>query len=1055
MPAATSCSACGTGLREGARFCDACGAAVMTSAEHAEYKQVTVLFADVVHSMDIAVAVGAERLREIMAELVTRSAGVVAGYGGTVDKFTGDGIMALFGAPVALEDHALRACLASLRIQQHAEVLAAEVSSHDGVVLALRVGLNSGQVIAGDIGSGPWGYTAVGDQVGMAQRMESVAGPGGVMLSESTARLVADAMVLGDPEVVHVKGTDEAMAAYRLITTAPEREHVRRNDARLVGRSWELNTIGSLLDEASSGAGCVVNVVGPPGIGKSRIARESAALAAARGVEVFGTYCESHTSDIPFHVIARLLRAGFGVHGLSDEAARVRVRTQIPDAEAEDLLLLDDLLGIADTAVALPDIEADARRRRMTALVNSASLARTDPGIYVIEDVHWIDEVSESMLGDLLLVVPHTHSLVVVTYRPDYRGALAAVPGAQTIVLRPLSNAQTTALSAELLGTHPSVRGLAERIAGRAAGNPFFAEEIVRDLAERAVLQGERGCYVLRAHVADVSVPATLQATIAARIDRLGERAKQTLCAAAVIGSRFSGEWLTGLGITAVLPELIDAELIDQVAFTPHAAFMFRHPLIRAVAYESQLKADRAELHRRLAVIIEEHSAGAAEENAALIAEHLEAAENLPAAFAWHMRAGTWLTNRDITAARLSWQRARQVADRIPVEDPDRIAMRIAPRTLLCLSAWRAGGTLADAGFDELYELAVASGDKQSLAIGLAGRVSSLIVHARYVESLELADELTTLVDSIGDPALSVALLYAVLGANFQVGRTAEVLRVAQRMIDLSHGDPVMGDLIIGSPLGTATLLRGLARACVGDRRWREDIDRATALVSGFDTTSRSLMCLYKYGIGITIGLLVPDAAAIHDLDELLRDVLRSGDTFTVACARLIRGLVLLAYDGEDPTEGLELLAAAREAAAGERFTLLALQFIDTETALHRGAVDDLDAAIDVVRAVVESEYAMAERIHLGRSVGVLIELLLRRRAGDDVAVAQAELDRLAQVPVEPGFVLHEPQVLRLQALMARAHGDEESYRDLVARYRRRAVELGYDGHVATASAMS
>ena len=187
------------------------------AATPAEYKQVTVLFADVVHSMDIAAAVGAERLREIMAELVDRCAAVVQRYGGTVDKFTGDGIMAVFGAPVALEDHAVRACLAALGVQEEAKRLAVDVRDRDGVDLQLRVGLNSGEVIAGEIGSGPFGYTAVGEQVGMAQRMESVAPPGGVMLSASTARLVEGAATLGDVELVQIKGADAPVPAQRLL----------------------------------------------------------------------------------------------------------------------------------------------------------------------------------------------------------------------------------------------------------------------------------------------------------------------------------------------------------------------------------------------------------------------------------------------------------------------------------------------------------------------------------------------------------------------------------------------------------------------------------------------------------------------------------------------------------------------------------------------------------------------------------------------------------------------------------------------------------------------
>src|SRR5882757_9365057 len=208
------CGSCGTELPPNSKFCNGCGAAVAAHDTHAEYKQVTVLFADVVHSMDIAAGVGAERLREIMADLVNRAAVAVQRYGGTVDKFTGDGIMAVFGAPMALEDHATRACMAALGLQEEAKRLAVDLHDRDGVELLLRVGLNSGQVIVGEIGSGPFGYTAIGEQVGMAQRMESVAPPGAVMLSASTARLVGGATALSEPETVQIKGVVDPVFAH-------------------------------------------------------------------------------------------------------------------------------------------------------------------------------------------------------------------------------------------------------------------------------------------------------------------------------------------------------------------------------------------------------------------------------------------------------------------------------------------------------------------------------------------------------------------------------------------------------------------------------------------------------------------------------------------------------------------------------------------------------------------------------------------------------------------------------------------------------------------------
>ena len=422
MTAAVACGSCGTGLRENAKFCDECGAPTTASGDTAKYKQVTVLFADVVHSMDLAAALEMERYREVMTELVERSAAVVNHYGGGTVESTGDGVMGIFGAPIALEDHAFRGCLAALAIQEEANRLAAEVRRRDGVDLRVRVGLNSGRVIAGEIGSGSLGYAATGESVGFAQRMESVAPPGGVMLSESTARLVEHTVTLGEPEWVRIKGADEPVCTRRLVAIGPRDGQVGRAEAGLVGRGWEMAALDAMVERTVGGRGGVVTVAGPPGIGKSRAAREAAALAAGRGVEVFWAFCESHARDVPFHVVAQLLRAGTGVADLDREPARMRVRARVPDADPQDLLLFDDLLGIADPEVSLPQIDPDARRRRLTAMINAASLARTEPALYVIEDAHWIDAASESMLADFLAVIPRTPSMVLITVSPRIPG---------------------------------------------------------------------------------------------------------------------------------------------------------------------------------------------------------------------------------------------------------------------------------------------------------------------------------------------------------------------------------------------------------------------------------------------------------------------------------------------------------------------------------------------------------------------------------------------------------------------------------------------------------
>ncbi|OBI42311.1 adenylate/guanylate cyclase domain-containing protein [Mycobacterium sp. E796] len=1057
MTAGALCRMCGTEPFKDARFCHSCGSAVQDGDAHPEYKQVTVLFADVVGSMEIASAVGAERLLQIMADLADRCAAVVERYGGTVDKFTGDGIMAVFGAPVALEDHALRACLAALGIQEETTRLAAEVDKRDGIELRLRVGLNSGQVIAGEIGSGPFGYTAIGEQVGLAQRMESVAPPGAVMLSASTARLVEGAAAIGESELVQIKGVDAPVRAHRLLGAGDDHRAVRRAESNLVGRQWEMSAIEGLLERAIDVHGAVVSVVGLPGIGKSRLAREVTAMAAARGVDVFTAFCESHASDVPFYLVARMLRASFRVADLDPPEARAELRSRVPDAEPDDLLLLDDLLRIADPDVALPTIDPDARRRRLTALVNAALLARQSPAVYVIEDVHWIDQVSGSMLADFVAVAPQTPSLVLLTYRPEYRGPLSKVTGAQTIALAPLSDSEAAALAGELLGPDPSVGDLAALIAERAAGNPFFVEEMVRDLAERGVLRGNRGAYVSAAAVTEVRVPVTLQATIAARIDRLDWAAKRTLSAAAVIGSRFSPDLLETLGIEPSLDDLLAAELIDQITFTGEPRYVFRHPLIRTVAYESQLRSDRAELHRRVAAAIESRDQATVDQNAALIAEHLEAAGDPHAAFSWHMRAATWATNRDANAARLSWERAQTIADRLPAEDPHRATMRIAPRTMLCGIAWRINARGVADRFDELRELCAAVGDKVSLAIGMAGLVMEHAHQARAPEAAELASEAWTLAEALGDATLTVGLSVSLIFAKMENNQWSDVLRWSQAVIDLANGDPSKGNFFVGSPLAVALTTRALARISLGLPGWQDDQQQGLAMARKADPMSYALVVAYIYNPGIPLGVLAADDRAVRESEDALRIVERSGDDVALAFTQMAPGVALMHRPAAaDRERGQKLLAELSDMFRRRRANLGELRFVDAYLARERARGGDRDEAVLLVRAAVNDLFRDGQQM-CGAwgfpATGVLVETLLDRGTDADVAEAEAAIDRLAAAPTD-GSAMRDIWLLRLRALVAHARGDAAAYADLKNRYGEMARSLQFAGHIAWAEAM-
>jgi class 3 adenylate cyclase len=1012
-----------------------------------------VLFADVVHSMDIAATVGAERLREIVAELTDRCAAVVKRFGGTVGSFTGDGIMAVFGAPVALEDHAVRACMAGLAIQEEAKQLAVPIQHCDGVELWLRVGLNSGQVIAGEMGSGSFGYTTIGEQVGMAQRMESVASPGGVMLSPSTAHLVEGTAALGERELVHIKGARDPVGAYRLVGMAEHRRAVKRAESNLVGRRWEMSAVEGLLDRAIDGHGAVVGVVGPPGIGKSRLTHEVSAMASLRGVDVFTAFCESHTNQVPFHAVARLLRAATGVDGLDTQAARDRLRHGIPEGDPEDLALFDDLLGIADPTAPSPSIDPDARRRRLVALVNAASLARENPAVYVVEDVHWIDEISELMLAEFFTVISQTASLVLVTYRPEYEGALTRVHASQTIALAPLSDPEIAALITELLGPDSSIAGLGQRIAERAAGNPFFAEEIVWDLAERGVLRGDPGAYVSTSQAAEVSVPATLQATITARIDRLDPTAKRTLGAAAVIGSRFSRGLLETLGIDPVVEGLISGEFIDQITFTGHPEYVFHHPLIRAVAYESQLKSDRAELHRRVAAAIESREPAAADENAALIAEHLEAAGDAHAAYSWHMRAGAWSIARDIAAAIRSWERACQLADALPANDVSRTAMRIEPRSLLCANLFRVHTGDSAVRFAELEELCEAAGDRASLAIGMFGLLADTLDQGRVGEASQLASQHLNLLESIGDAALTVGLSFVGILVKAMSAEMADVLRWSQLTIDLAEGDPAQSNFVVDSPLALAVGARGAARYWLGLPGWREDLDNACARARTADALSCATVLCYTFDLAIPSGVLRSDDRALREIGDALQTCEQSGDDFALAQARESMGLALIQHDTADSDRGVALLEQVRGQILQGRFTLAELPLFNLYIAREQARRSDPDGVLPSMRDALNQLFSSRHYGYCPGATSILVETLLDAGTSNHLSEADTAIDRLSASGDE-----HQPirdiMVLRLKTLLAKARKDDDAYRDLRDRYRAIANSNGYEGHMAWAEAM-
>ena len=365
-----------------------------------------------------------------------------------------------------------------------------------------------------------------------------------------------------------------------------------------------------------------------------------------------------------------------------------------------------------------------------------------------------------------------------------------------------------------------------------------------------------------------------------------------------------------------MVDELLGAELIDQVRFTPSAEYAFRHPLIRAVAYESQLKSDRAQWHRRLAAAIQERDPGSVEENAALIAEHLEAAGELHAAYGWHMRAGAWSTNRDLDAARLSWERARRIADALPADDPDQLSMRIAPRTMLCATDWQARAIQESRGrFAELRELCSAAGDKVSLAIGMTGLATELLYAGRSREGSRLASEQMALLESIGDPTLTMGLAFVAFSNWVDAGEFGEVLRWSQTVIDLAGGDPAKGaGFGVGSPLAVALACRGVARWWLGRPGWRQDLHDAVAMARNSDPATFAAVVAWTYGVAMQYGVLRADDSAVRAIEEAVQTARRASNDVALSLAEYALGVALLSRDAAaDRHRGLELMVQVRD----------------------------------------------------------------------------------------------------------------------------------------------
>ena len=842
-----TCPACGTATEPGEKFCGDCGAALTRGAAAApvrspstptpqhlaekirrarasiegERKQVTVLFADVKGSMDLAEQLDPEEWSRIMQRFFAILAEGVARFEGFVDKFTGDGIMALFGAPIAHEDHAQRACWAALHLRDAARAYASEVRARHGVPFAVRIGINSGGVVVGRVGDDlRMDYTAQGHTVGLAQRMEALAESGHVCVSEHTARLVEGYFTLHDLGRTQVKGAATPVGLFDLDGVGAFRTRLDRARSRglstFVGRDRDMAVLTAALERARSGGGQVVGVVADAGTGKSRLCAEFLDICRAQGIPILAGHGVAHGKAIPMLPMLELWRAFYGItDDDTPEATRAKIAGRLllmDDSFREVLPVLFDVFGVPDPANPSPPLDPEQRQKKINNVVKRILHDPTYVGgtrVILLEDLHWFDGASDAFLETFVESVPATRDLWLLNFRPEYQARWMQRSYYQQLPLQPLAPDAIRQLLRDELGDDASVAALPEIIHARTKGNPFFIEEVVQTLIESGHLTGARGAYRLTSRVDALQVPPTVQAVLAARIDRLGEREKNVLQTAAVIGKTFGEALLrrvlgsvvtideTALG--QALSTLIASEFLFEAAIYPEVEYSFKHPLTQEVAARSQLRERRTRVHAAVAQALEE-AGGNLDERAAEIAQHWAQAGDTGRAARWHRRAAEWAGLSDPREGLRHWRRVRELAPGVEDERERTDVALQACHEILSLG-WRMGGNEeeAEAVFEEGRALTERLGDRRALAL-LVGRYGliRMSVGGSGRDYVRYGEEAALLADECGDPALRAAVgTFAAFG-HFYSGDGRAALAWGARVLDVVGTDNVLGKEIVG-----------------------------------------------------------------------------------------------------------------------------------------------------------------------------------------------------------------------------------------------------------------
>jgi class 3 adenylate cyclase/tetratricopeptide (TPR) repeat protein len=607
-----------------------------------ERKQVTVLFADLKGSMEMLADRDPEEARRLLDPVLERMMEAVHRYEGTVNQVMGDGIMALFGAPIAHEDHAVRACYAALRMQEQVQRYAESARHRDGVNVQIRVGLNSGEVVVRAIGSDlRMDYTAVGQTTHLAARMEQFASPGSIVLTSATLELVEGFVAVKSLGPVPVKGLADPVEVYEITGAGPARTRMQavalRGLTRFVGRDAELELLRRVQGLAGAGRGQVVAAVGEAGVGKSRLVYEFTHSHRLQGWQILESASVSYGKATSYLPVIDLLRGYFKITDRDDQSEireKVTGKLLALDRALEpDLPAMLALLDVPVDDVPWRAMDPAQRRQRTLEAVKHLLIreAREQPVVVIFEDLHWIDRETQALLDSLVESMGSVRLLLFVNYRPEYQHGWTTKTYYSRIRLDALPAESAEVLLSALLGDEPALTPLKSVLVRR--GNPFFLEETVRTLVETKVLVGERGRYHLTRSLEAIQVPPTVQSVLAARIDRLGSEDKRLLQTAAVVGKDVPFRLLQAI---AGLPEhdlhvgldrLRAAEFMYESGLFPELEYTFKHALTHEVAYGSLLQGRRRELHGQIVAAIECVHGERLEEHIERLAHHAVQAE--------------------------------------------------------------------------------------------------------------------------------------------------------------------------------------------------------------------------------------------------------------------------------------------------------------------------------------------------------------------------------------------------------------------------------------------